>query len=119
MSDLAVNPLGIPNFDMSQHIAADRQSEVPHISEDGSITAGAYSRLLFEKQQTYRPEDGRFYEYPKCVTFGKFNGVARDAAHEAELKAKYSPVAPPAGGQGNQAPRPAGAPAAQGQSQRH
>lgn len=102
MTDLVLNPLGVPNFDLSQHIAED-----DHRSEDGSVNAGAYSGLLFQKQQPYRGE--HYYEYPKCVTFGKFKGVAKSAEHEEELKAKYAPAqTPPPQGAGNAQVPPAG-----------
>ena len=109
---LTNNGLGVPGFDLSQHIVDDRTSAKPHVDEEGGVTVGAFSRLAFEKQTPYMNPNG-YHEYPKCVTFGSFSGVAKDATHEAQLKAKHAPSAPPSG-QGNQNPvRPAGVPGAQ------
>lgn len=104
---LVNNGLGVPGFDLTQHIIDDRTSDKPHVDEEGGITAGAFSKLAFEKQTPYMNPNG-YHEYPKCVVIGSFKGVANSAKHEAELKAKYAPSAP-AGGPAN-VQRPAGAP---------
>lgn len=52
----------------------------------GSV--GAYASLLEIAQQKI-PNSPRYQEYPKCVKYGSFAGVAEDATHDAALKAQY------------------------------
>lgn len=115
MADLVNNGLGCAPFDLTQHIIDDRGNGL-HVDGAGGVTAGAFSKLAFEKQTPYQHKAG-YTEYPKCVSFGSFNGIANDARHEAELKAKHAPAA--SAPSGSQAQRPPVAPAAPGQAQRH
>lgn len=74
----------IPNFSLDAYLLSQ--------PEDKRGTVGAYAQLLEINQQKI-PNSPRYIEYPKCVKYGTWQGVAKDATHDAALRAKYDVVA--------------------------
>ena len=74
----------IPNFSLDAYLLSQ--------PEEKRGTVGAYAQLLEINQQKI-PNSPRYIEYPKCVKYGTWQGVAKDATHDAALRAKYDVVA--------------------------